>query len=155
MANFSSIVEIIAPAATIIAACMTAANLGPRVTGYGFIIFTVGSIAWSYIAISTGQTALLLTNGFLTVVNAIGIWRWLGRIARFNDGAQAAETKSRKADTPELFNVGTVEGRPVISDSGVQVGSAVGMMAESGGNVVETEEWHNGLERAGLRKTKI
>ena len=132
MANFSSIVEIIAPAATIIAACMTAANLGPRVTGYGFIIFTVGSIAWSYIAISTGQTALLLTNGFLTVVNAIGIWRWLGRIARFSDGAQAAETKSRIAETPELFDVGTVQGQPVISDSGVQVGSAVGMMAESG-----------------------
>ena len=136
MANFSSIVEIIAPAATIIAACMTAANLGPRVTGYGFIIFTVGSIAWSYIAISTGQTALLLTNGFLTAVNVVGIWRWLGRIARFNDGAQAAETKSRHADTPELFDVGTVQGRPVIDGSGVQIGSAVGMMAESGAGAI-------------------
>ena len=131
MANFSSIVEIIAPAATMIAACMTAANLGPRVTGYGFVIFTIGSIAWSYIAISTGQTALLLTNGFLTAVNAIGIWRWLGRIARFSDGAQAAETNSRNADTPELFDVGTVQGRPVIDDSGTQIGSAVGLMAES------------------------
>ena len=39
----------IATAATIIAACFTASNLGSRVTGIGFIIFTIGSIAWIWI----------------------------------------------------------------------------------------------------------
>jgi hypothetical protein len=31
---------------TIIAALMTASNLGSRITGYGFVVFTVGSLAW-------------------------------------------------------------------------------------------------------------
>ena len=45
----------VAPIATMIAAMMTAANLGPRVTGWGFVVFTVGSIAWSTVAIATDQ----------------------------------------------------------------------------------------------------
>ena len=36
----------IATVATVIAASMTAANLGSRVTGYGFCVFLVGSLAW-------------------------------------------------------------------------------------------------------------
>ena len=36
----------IAPAATILAALMTASNLGARITGVGFIVFTVGSLCW-------------------------------------------------------------------------------------------------------------
>ncbi|MEK7456583.1 MAG: hypothetical protein AABZ76_16905 [Pseudomonadota bacterium] len=41
----------IAPAATMIAAMMTAANLGARVTGWGFGVFTLGSIAWSIVGL--------------------------------------------------------------------------------------------------------
>lgn len=63
----------IAPIATMIAAMMTAANLGARVTGWGFVVFTVGSIAWSLVGISTGQTNLLATNAFLTIVNLVGV----------------------------------------------------------------------------------
>jgi hypothetical protein len=40
----------IATAATILAACFTASNLGSRITGIGFIIFTIGSIAWFALA---------------------------------------------------------------------------------------------------------
>ncbi len=36
----------VATVATIIAASMTAANLGTRITGYGFAVFLVGSLAW-------------------------------------------------------------------------------------------------------------
>ena len=43
----------LAPAATMVAAMMTAANPGARVTGWGFVVFTVGSICWSFIGIST------------------------------------------------------------------------------------------------------
>jgi PRC-barrel domain len=124
----------VAPAATMFAACMTAANLGPRVTGWGFVVFAVGSLAWSAIAISTGQQSLLITNGFLTLVNAVGIWRWLGRIARFDDGAKAAELKSVHAASPTLVNMGAIEGRPIVDNEGTKIGSAIGMMAavESG-----------------------
>ena len=45
----------IAPAATTIAAIMTAANLGSRVTGWGFAVFSVGALAWIAVGASTGQ----------------------------------------------------------------------------------------------------
>src|SRR3546814_1528489 len=37
----------IAPVTTSIAAVMVALNGGARLTGYGFIVFAIGSIAWS------------------------------------------------------------------------------------------------------------
>ncbi len=40
-----SILNWVAPIATIVAALMTASNLGAKITGAGFIVFTVGSIA--------------------------------------------------------------------------------------------------------------
>ena len=94
----------IAPIATMIAAMMTAANLGPRVTGWGFVVFTVGSLAWSTVAIATGQANLLWTNGFLTLVNLVGIWRWLGREAKYDDGAKTARSESdAMRAAPALF----------------------------------------------------
>ena len=114
-----------------IAACMTAANLGPRVTGWGFVVFTIGSLAWASIAIASGQQNLLITNAFLTLVNAVGIWRWLGRIARFDDGARAAEAKSRQATTDTLFNVGSIEGRAILDTNGIKLGGAIGVMARA------------------------
>ena len=115
----------IAPAATMIAAMMTAANLGTRVTGWGFVIFTVGSIGWSIVAIATGQHNLLLTNGFLTVVNAIGIWRWLGRQARYEDGSRAATARSAAARAPTLFSAGALVGHKVVSQDGTPLGTVV------------------------------
>ncbi len=114
-----------APAATIIAAIMTAANLGTRVTGWGFIVFTIGSVGWSVVAIATGQQNLLLTNGFLTMVNAIGIWRWLGRQARYEDGGRAATNKSASARVPTLFSAGALVGHKVVSRDGTVIGSVV------------------------------
>jgi hypothetical protein len=128
-ANLAIFAEYVAPIATMLAACMTAANLGPRVTGWGFVIFTVGSLAWSAVAVASGQQSLLLTNAFLTLVNAVGIWRWLGRIARFADGAKAAEKKSEAQDTPTLVNIGAIEGRAIVDSSNNKIGSAVGLMA--------------------------
>ncbi len=141
----------VAPVATMIAACMTAANLGPRVTGWGFVVFTVGSLAWSTVAIASGQQNLLLTNGFLTLVNAVGIWRWLGRIARFDDGAKAAEEKSKDAATPTLINVGSIEGRAICAD-GKKIGAAVGVMAaEDSGKIAYIVAGLGGLGGIGER----
>src|ERR1700760_361969 len=94
----------VAPAATMIASVMTASNLGARVTGWGFLVFLVGSLAWTLVAVTSGQPNLLWTNVFLSVVNAIGIWRWLGRQARYEDGSKAAEAESAQRSVPNLFS---------------------------------------------------
>ena len=40
------VIEWLAAGATMIAALMTAANLGARITGWGFAMFALGSGAW-------------------------------------------------------------------------------------------------------------
>ncbi|WP_010183211.1 hypothetical protein [Sphingomonas sp. PAMC 26605] len=129
MATASDIAGWIAPAATMIAAVMTAANLGTRVTGWGFIVFTIGSVAWSTVAVATGQQNLLWTNGFLTLVNLVGIWRWLGRQARYEDGSRAASVRSHAAHVPSLFSIGAIAGARLTGRDGVPLGTVVdGMM---------------------------
>lgn len=118
----------VAPAATMIAAMMTAANLGARVTGWGFAVFTVGSIAWSAVAISTGQHNLLWTNLFLTLVNAVGIWRWLGRQARYEDGGRGAAARSGAGRVPSLFPVGVIAGSRLSGRDGETLGHVVDAM---------------------------
>lgn len=112
------------------AAIMTAANLGTRVTGWGFVIFMIGSIAWSTVAISTGQANLLWTNGFLTIVNLIGVWRWLGREARHEDGREAATVRSaERPGVATLFGLGSIVEAPLTGRGGERIGTIVdGMM---------------------------
>ena len=85
----------VATIATIIAASMTAANLGSRITGYGFAVFLVGSLAWLATGLLSDQPALVWTNIVLTVLNIFGIWRWLGRAAKLEDGSTAAAKASQ------------------------------------------------------------
>lgn len=108
-----------------IAAMMTAANLGARVTGWGFVVFTVGSIAWSLVGVSTGQTNLLATNAFLTLVNLVGVWRWLGRQRAYEDGGKSAKEASRRSPYPTLFTATGIAGMPVQASDGETVGRAV------------------------------
>lgn len=115
----------IAPAATMIAAMMTAANLGARVTGLGFAVFTLGSIAWSIIGFSSGQANLLATNGFLTLVNLIGVWRWLGMQRAYEDGGKSAAQASQRSLYPTLFTATSVAGMPVVDAEGETIGKAV------------------------------
>lgn len=118
----------VAPAATMIAAMMTAANLGTRVTGWGFAVFVVGSIAWSIVGLSSGQTNLLLSNAFLLVVNIVGVWRWLGRQAKYDDGSKAAATRSARARVPSLFSAGGMVGAQVTGEDGAPLGTVVDAM---------------------------
>lgn len=82
---------------------MTAANLGARLTGWGFVVFTFGSIAWTIVGLTSGQTNLIASNGFLTLVNVVGIWRWLGRQRKYEDGGRSAREASRRSSEPTLF----------------------------------------------------
>lgn len=127
----------IATAATIIAASVTASNLGTRVTGYGFAIFTLGSVAWLGVGLGTGQPALVWTNAVLAFLNLFGVWRWLGRQARIEEGGIAASEQSRKATTETLFPVSALTKGEVVSADGRTVGHCVDAMAGcSSGRIV-------------------
>ena len=95
----------VATIATIIAASMTAANLGSRITGYGFAVFLVGSLAWLATGILTGQPALAWTNAVLTLLNIFGVWRWLGRQAQVEEGARTASEASEDTPGEALFAI--------------------------------------------------
>ncbi|HEY0315829.1 MAG TPA: PRC-barrel domain containing protein [Sphingomonas sp.] len=112
-----------------IAAIMTAANLGTRVTGWGFVVFTIGAIGWCIEALLTHQPNLLWSNAFLGVVDLIGIYRWLGQRAKLEDGARAAVEKSGGSTTP-LFPVMSLEGRSIDDVDGEPLAHVVGAMAE-------------------------
>ncbi|MEO6224926.1 MAG: PRC-barrel domain containing protein, partial [Sphingomicrobium sp.] len=117
-----------ATVATIMAASMTAANLGSRVTGSGFCVFLIGSLAWLADGLITGQTALTWTNVALTVLNVFGIWRWLGRQARVEQGAAAAAEASAKLSSETLFPVSLL-GRSPVRSKGRDVGHCLDAMA--------------------------
>ena len=119
----------IAPAATMIAAIMTASNLGARVTGWGFAVFSVGALAWIAVGAGTGQHNLLWSNAFLLLVDLVGVWRWLGRRARYDEAAQAASAKSRQAAAPTLFALAGLEGMPVRNATGETIATVVDAMA--------------------------
>lgn len=119
----------IASAATMIAAMMTAANLGTKVTGWGFVVFTVGSVAWAAVGLTTGQPSLAITNVFLLLVNLFGVWRWLGRQARHETGSEIAAQRSRaRAHVPSLYSGASAIGASVFDGSGEKVGTVVDTM---------------------------
>ncbi len=108
---------------------MTAANAGARVTGWGFVVFTIGSIAWSVMGSLSGQGNLLVTNLFLTVVNAVGVWRWLGREATYETGSSRAVRKSSRAHAaPTLFSASQALGAELTDPNGQKLGVVVDLM---------------------------
>jgi hypothetical protein len=115
--------------ATCIAAIMTASNLGPRVTGWGFVIFTAGAAAWIVVGIVTDQPQLLWSNVILAFVDVFGIWRWLGRQAKFADVAEDAESQSEGRPGPDLIALSHLLGSPVRSADGSIAAHLVEAMA--------------------------
>ena len=119
-----------APIATMIAAMMTAANLGARVTGWGFAVFVAGSICWSVVGLTSGQTNLVATNVFLTLVNLLGVWRWLGKQRAYEDGGKSAERASRRSAVPSLITATGISGMVVEDDTGSSIGKGVEALIE-------------------------
>ncbi|MET0270363.1 MAG: PRC-barrel domain containing protein [Sphingomonas sp.] len=125
----------IALGATTIAAVMTASNLGSRVTGWGFVLFSIGAVAWIVVGFVTDQRQLLYSNIFLLVVDIVGIWRWLGRQARFDDAAALAASRSRDHDDA-LFAATHILDMPVQDADGRVTAHAVeAMTACRGGGI--------------------
>jgi len=104
-----------ASATTIIGALMTAANLGSRVTGWGFAMFAVGSVAWIAVDLSATRPipSALMAHCVLLLVNLFGVWRWLGRQKRYEDSSEHASKRSRWARVPTLFSAGSLIGAEV------------------------------------------
>ena len=57
-------------------AIIIAANLG--VVALGFVLFLVSSILWSTVGWVQREASLLVLQATFTVINVIGIYRWLG-----------------------------------------------------------------------------
>lgn len=60
-----------------LAAIMVSVNAGRRMTGYGFVIFTLSSVTWIIYALQDSEMPLILQNAVLTAINLGGIYRWL------------------------------------------------------------------------------
>lgn len=67
----------IAAAATIVAAAMVAGDFGRRVTGFGFVVFVVASIAWIVTSAINGAMPLVASNAILLAINLWGVWQYL------------------------------------------------------------------------------
>lgn len=124
----NAIIPWIATVATIIAAFMTASNLGSKITGYGFAVFLIGSLAWLATGVLTHQPALVWTNIILTLLNAFGIWRWLGRQRKVEEGARTAAEASERTPGEALFPVSLLSHAAVVGTRG-ELGHCVDAMA--------------------------
>jgi hypothetical protein len=152
----TDIISWVATIATITAACMTASNLGARITGYGFAVFTIGSLCWLSVGLMTGQQALFWTNVVLTGLNLFGIWRWLGRQARIEEGASSASEASERAPGENLFPVSLLSSAPIEDPQGNLLGTCVDAMAGcSSGRLRYVVASEGGLAGVGERLRRL
>lgn len=69
--------EWIAAIGTMIAAGLIAADLGRRVTGWGFVLFCAVAVTWIVSGLSSDALPIAAMNGILLVINAWGVWQFL------------------------------------------------------------------------------
>lgn len=85
-------IEWIAAIGTILAAAMVAADYSRRVTGFGFVLFSIVACMWVY----SGLTApdgmpLALQNSVLLFINLFGVWQFLISRKKKREIEKAAE----------------------------------------------------------------
>jgi hypothetical protein len=118
----------VATVATITAALMTASNLGSKVTGFGFVVFSCGALCWIAVGAISHQPALMWTNIVLFAVDLFGVWRWLGRQVKVEQGARAASEASERLPGEALFPISLLARAPVRC-GGREVGHCIDAMA--------------------------
>jgi hypothetical protein len=72
----------LAACTTVFAAAMVAANLNPRITVAGFVIFIFASVAWMLDGWFESKTSLVIQNAILLLINALGVWRWVPKAVK-------------------------------------------------------------------------
>jgi len=69
--------EWIAAIGTVIAASLLAADLGRKITGWGFVLFCAVAITWIVAGVMSGAMPIAAMNGVLLAINAWGVWQYL------------------------------------------------------------------------------
>ena len=62
---------------TIVPGLVIAARVRPRWTGWAFVALTIGALTWVTVAYLSKDYALLAQNVAITLINTLGIYRWL------------------------------------------------------------------------------
>ena len=69
--------EWIAAVGTMFAAALIAADLGRKVTGWGFVLFCAVSVSWVVSGLTSHALPIAAMNGILLAINAWGVWQFL------------------------------------------------------------------------------
>lgn len=69
--------EWIAAIGTMLAAALIAADMGRKVTGWGFVLFCAVSVTWIVSGLTSNAVPIAAMNGILLAINAWGVWRFL------------------------------------------------------------------------------
>ena len=69
--------EWIAALGTMLAAGLIAADLGRKVTGWGFILFCAVSVTWIVSGLTSDALPIAAMNAILLLINAWGVWQYL------------------------------------------------------------------------------
>jgi hypothetical protein len=75
------ILKWIATGTSIAAAMAVSLDLGRRATGWGFVLFSLGSVLWVVAAQLGRDPPLGFTNMVMIAINLCGVYRWLIRKA--------------------------------------------------------------------------
>lgn len=69
--------EWIAALGTMIAAALVAADLGRKVTGWGFVLFCAVAVTWVVSGLTSDALPIAAMNAILLLINAWGVWQYL------------------------------------------------------------------------------
>lgn len=69
--------EWIAAIGTVVAASLLAADLGRKVTGWGFVLFCAVAVTWIIIGLRTSAMPIAAMNAMLLLINAYGVWQYM------------------------------------------------------------------------------
>ena len=69
--------EWIAAIGTMLAAALIAADLGRKVTGWGFVLFCAVSVTWVASGLTSNALPIAAMNAILLAINAWGVWQFL------------------------------------------------------------------------------
>jgi len=47
------------------------------ISGWGFVLFLISSVSWTVAGLRMRETSLVVLQGAFTVINVLGIYRWL------------------------------------------------------------------------------
>lgn len=69
--------EWVAAIGTMIAAGLVAADLGRKVTGWGFVLFCAVAVTWIVSGLTTDAMPIAAMNSVLLLINVYGVWQYL------------------------------------------------------------------------------